>query len=85
MVGEKCGLTVLVLVNALFLQPDRLSIMRILFQLYAVLRFDSTIVINVVNSTVVKSTVVLINKSSPKSNNHFFLFRSLACMTTLLD
>jgi len=45
--------------------------MRILFQLYDVLRFDSAIVINVVNST-----VVLINKSSPKSNNHFFYFEA---------
>jgi len=54
MVGEKCGLTVLVLVNAQ-------SIMHIVFQLYDVLRFDSTVVIN-----------VLINISSPKLNNHFF-------------
>jgi len=59
MVGEKCGLTVLVLVNAQ-------SIMHIVFQLYDVLRFDSTVVIN-----------VLINISSPKLNNHFFLFRKL--------
>ena len=47
MVGEKCGLTVLVLVNAQ-------SIMHIVFQLYDVLRFDSTaqyncIVINVLH------------------------------------
>jgi len=35
-VGEKCGLTVLVLVNAQ-------SIMQIVFQLYDVLRFDSTV------------------------------------------
>jgi len=55
MVGEKCGLTVLVLVNAQ-------SIMRIVFQLYAVLRFDSTVVIN-----------VLFNISSLKLNNQFFL------------
>jgi len=40
MVGEKCGLTVLVFVNAQ-------SIMHIVFQLYDVLRFDSTAVINV--------------------------------------
>jgi len=37
-VGEKCGLTVLVLVNAQ-------SIMHIVFQLDVVLRFDSTVVI----------------------------------------
>jgi len=40
MVGEKCGLTVLVLVNAQ-------SIMHIVFQFYDVLRLDSTVVINV--------------------------------------
>jgi len=49
--GEKCGLTVLVLVNAQ-------SSMHIVFQLYDVLRFDSTVVIN-----------VLINISFPKLNN----------------
>jgi len=49
-VGEKCGLTVLVLLNAH-------SIMHIVFQLYDVLRFGST---------------VLINISSPKLNNQFF-------------
>jgi len=38
MVGEKCGLTVLVLVNAQ-------SIVHILFQLYDVLRFDSILVV----------------------------------------
>jgi len=54
MVGEKCGLTVLVLVNAQ-------SIMRIVFHLYDVLRFDSTVVID-----------VLINISSPKLNNQIF-------------
>ena len=54
MVGEKCGLTVLVLVNAQ-------SSMHIVFQLYDVLRFDSTVVIN-----------VLINISSPKLNNQIF-------------
>jgi len=54
-VGEKCGLTVLVWVNAQ-------SIIHIVFQLYDVLRFDSTAVIN-----------VLINISSPKLNNQFFL------------
>ena len=54
MVGEKCGLTVLVLVNAQ-------SIMRIMFQLYDVLRFDSTVVIN-----------VLISISSPKLNHQIF-------------
>jgi len=53
-VGEKCGLTVLVLVNAQ-------SIMRIMFQLYDVLRFDSTVVIN-----------VLISISSPKLNHQIF-------------
>ena len=51
MIGEKCGLAVLVLVNAQ-------SIMHIVFQLYDVLRIDSTVVIN-----------VLINISSPKLNN----------------
>jgi len=40
MVGAKCGLTVLVLVNAQ-------SIMRIVFQFYDVFRLDSTVVINV--------------------------------------
>jgi len=54
MLGEKCGLTVLVLVNAQ-------SIMPIVFQLYDVLRFHSTVVIN-----------VLINTSSPKLNNQMF-------------
>jgi len=53
-VGEKCGLTVLVLVNAQ-------SIMHIVFQLYEVLRFDFTVVIN-----------ALINISSPKLNNQIF-------------
>jgi len=51
MVGENYGLTVLVLVNAQ-------SIMRIVFQLFDVLKFDSTAVIN-----------ILINISSPKLNN----------------
>ena len=55
MVGENCGLTVLVLVNAQ-------SIMHIVFQLYDVLRLDSTVVIN-----------VLINISSPKFNKQIFL------------
>jgi len=55
MVGEKCGLTVLVLVNAQ-------SLMHIVFQLYDVLRLDSTVVIN-----------VLINISSPKFNKQIFL------------
>jgi len=54
-VGEKRGLTVLVLVNAQ-------SIMHIVFQLYDVLRFDSTVVIN-----------VLINIPSPKLNNFFLI------------
>jgi len=54
MVDEKCGLTILVLVNAQ-------SILHIVFQLYDVLRFDSTVVIN-----------VLINVSSPKLNNQIF-------------
>ena len=54
MVGEKCGLTVLVLVNAQ-------SMMHIVFQLYDVIRFDSTVVIN-----------VLINLSSQKLNNLIF-------------
>jgi len=48
MVDEKCGLTVLILVNAQ-------SILHIVFQLCDVLRFDSTVVIN-----------VLINISFPK-------------------
>jgi len=55
MVGEKCGLTVHVLVNAQ-------SIMHTIFQLYDVLRFDSTVVIN-----------LIINISSPKLNNQIFL------------
>ena len=54
MVGEKYGLTVLVLANAQ-------SVMHIVFQLYDILRFDSTVVIN-----------VLINISSPKLNNQIF-------------
>ena len=40
MVGEKYGLTALVLVNAQ-------SIMHIVFQLYDAFRFDSTVVVNV--------------------------------------
>jgi len=67
MVGDKCGLTVLVLVNAQY-------IMHIVFHLCDVLRFDSTVVIN-----------ILINISSPKLNNQTFLIRSLECMHTLLD
>jgi len=43
------------------------------FQLYDALRFDSTVVINVVNSIVVKYTVVLINISSPKLNSQLFI------------
>jgi len=54
MVCEKCDLTVFVLVSAQ-------SIMHIVFQLYDVLRFDSTVVIN-----------VLINTSSSKLNNQIF-------------
>jgi len=54
-VVEKCGLTVLDLVNAQ-------SIMHIVFQFYGVLRFDSTVVIN-----------VLINISSPNLNKQVFL------------
>jgi len=54
MVVEKCGFTVLVLVNAQ-------SIMHTVFQLYDVLRFDSTVVTN-----------ALINISSPKLNNQIF-------------
>jgi len=54
MVGEECGLMAVVLVNAQ-------SIMHIVFQLYDVLRFDSTVVIH-----------VLINISSPKLNNQIF-------------
>jgi len=54
MAGEKCGLTVLVLLNAQ-------SITHTVFQLYDVLRFDSTVVIN-----------VLINISFPKLNNQIF-------------
>jgi len=50
----KCGLTVLGLVNAQ-------SIMHVTFQLYDVLRFDSTVVI-----------YALINISSPKLNNQIF-------------
>ena len=54
MLGEKCGLTVLVFVNAQ-------SIMPIVFQLYDVLGFDFTVVIN-----------ILINTSSPKLNIQIF-------------
>ena len=54
MVDEKCGLTVLVLVNAQ-------SILHLVFQLYDVLRCDSTVVIN-----------VLLKISSPKLNNQIF-------------
>jgi len=61
-VGEKCSLTVLVLINAQ-------SIMHIVFQLYDVLRFDSTVQHNYVVIN------VLINMSSPKSSK-FFKFRS---------
>jgi len=50
----KRGLTVLGLVNAQ-------SIMHVTFQLYDVLRFDSTVVI-----------YALINISSPKLNNQIF-------------
>jgi len=53
MVDEKCGLAVLVLVNAQ-------SNLHIVFELYDVLRCDSTVVIN-----------VLINISSQKLNNQF--------------
>jgi len=59
MVGEKCGLTAVVLVNAQ-------SIIHIVFQYYGVLRFDSTVVIN-----------VLINISSLKSINHIFFISML--------
>jgi len=44
MLGEKCGLAVLGLVNAQ-------SIMHIVFQLYDVLRLDSAVVINVLINT----------------------------------
>jgi len=54
-VGEKCGLIVLDLVNSQ-------SIMYIVSQLYHFLRFDSTVVIN-----------VLISISSPKLSNQVFL------------
>jgi len=54
MIAEKCGLTVLVLVNAQ-------SIMNIVFELYEFLRFDSTVIIN-----------ILINILSPKLNNQIF-------------
>jgi len=59
MLGAKCGLTALGLVNAQ-------SIMSIVFQLYDVLRFDSTEVIN-----------VLINISSQKLNIQIFLIVKL--------
>jgi len=48
MVGEKCGLTVLVFVNAQ-------SIMHIVFQLYDVLRFDSTAVINTLRAGLIQA------------------------------
>jgi len=66
MVGEKCDLTVLVLVNAQ-------SITHIVFQLYDVLRFDSTVVIN-----------VLINISTPKLHKQFFSFRRVHEYTSAL-
>jgi len=66
MVGEKCGLTVLVLVNA---QP----IMRIVFQLYDILRFDSTVVID-----------VLIIITSPKLKNYIFFYFEAECINILL-
>jgi len=43
-VGENCGLTVLVLINAQ-------SIMHIVSQLYDVLWFDSAVVINALTNT----------------------------------
>jgi len=66
MVRQERGLTVLSLENAQ-------SIMQKAFQLYDVLRFDSTVVI-----------CVLINISPPKFNNQFFIFRSIECMNMLL-
>jgi len=65
-VGEKCGVTVLVLVNAQ-------SIMHTVFQHYDVLRFDSTVRIN-----------VLIKISSPKLNNQFFYYFEAECINMLL-
>ena len=53
MVGERCGLTALV--------GNAQSIMHIVLQLHDVLRFDTTVVIN-----------VRINISSPKLNNQIF-------------
>jgi len=58
-VDEKYGLTVLVLGNVQ-------SIIHIVLQLYDVLKFDSTVVIN-----------VLINISSPKLNNQIFTISKL--------
>jgi len=66
-VGEKCGLTLLVLVNAQ-------SVMHTVFQIYDVLRFDSTVVIN-----------VLINMSSPNLNSQFFFYFEAECINMLLD
>jgi len=70
-VGEKCSLTVLVSVNAQ-------SIMHIVFQLYDVLRFDTTVQYNymVIN--------VLINISFPKLNNQFSFNFEAECINMLL-
>jgi len=60
MVGEKCGLTVLVLVNSQ-------SIMHIVFQFHDVLRFDSTVVVNVLINIV--SSLKLINQTFFKKSS----------------
>ena len=66
MVGGKCGLTILILVSAQ-------AIMHIVFQLYDVLWFDSTVVIN-----------ELINISSLKINNQNFQNFEAECTNMLL-
>jgi len=70
-VGEKCSLTALVLVNAQ-------SIMHIVLQLYDVLRFDSTVQYNYVVIN------VLINMSSPKLNDQIFFNFEAECKNMLL-
>jgi len=69
-VGEKCSLTALVLVNAQ-------SIMHIVLQL-DVLRFDSTVQYNYVVIN------VLINMSSPKLNDQIFFNFEAECKNMLL-
>jgi len=60
-IGEKCGLTILVLVNAQ-------SIMHIAFQIYDVLRFDSAVVIHVL----INISLRKLNNHFFKTLNHNF-------------